>query len=205
MNILYTRVSTVDQKTDRQKVNEKDYELVVEDKCSGAIPFFSREGGKEIKKLIDNGILTSLSVWQIDRLGRDLRDIINVIFYFKEKQIPIIFINQGLRTLDDEGKENPIAKMIISILGVVGEMEKAQIRERQMEGIRIAKLKKDVYLGRKPGSSESVLQFLSKEKNKKAFELLKKGYRVGEVAKLSDLHINTVTKINKIANADLNR
>jgi hypothetical protein len=39
-----------------------------------------------------------------------------------EKKIAIIFISQGLTTLDHNGKENPISKMMISILGIVGEM-----------------------------------------------------------------------------------
>jgi DNA invertase Pin-like site-specific DNA recombinase len=194
--VLYCRVSTLDQKTDRQRVNEKEFSLVVEDKCTSAIPFFERTGGIEIKKLIDQGILTSLSVWQIDRLGRDLRDIINTIHYFNERNIPISFISQGLITLVN-GKENPISKMIISILGVVGEMERCQIRERQLEGIRIAKLK-GIYMGRKRGSKESLLSFLSKEKNKRATEYLRKGYKVGEVSKLADLHINTVSKIKRL-------
>jgi len=197
MNVLYCRVSTLDQKTDRQRVNESDYKLVVEDKCSGAIPFFERPGGIEIKKLVDNQILTSLSVWQIDRLGRNLRDIINTIHYFAERNITIYFVSQGLRTLDEQGKENPISKLIISILGIVGEMERSQIKERQLEGIRIAKLK-GTYTGRKTGSKESLLTFLSKEKNKKAYDYLRKGYKVGEVAKITDLHINTVSKIKKL-------
>src|SRR6476620_9954525 len=103
MIALYCRVSTLDQKTDRQKVNEKEYGLVVEDKCSGAIPFFERHGGKEILKLIGKGVLTSLAVWSIDRLGRDLRDIINTIHYFNEHKISIHFISQGLTTLDENG------------------------------------------------------------------------------------------------------
>src|SRR4051794_19228061 len=122
MKVLYCRVSTLDQKTDRQKVNEKDYSLVIEDRCSGATPFFERPGGQEIKKLIEAGALTSLAVWTIDRLGRDLRDIINSIHYFNERRICIQFISQGLVTLDANGKENPISKMMISILGIVGEM-----------------------------------------------------------------------------------
>jgi DNA invertase Pin-like site-specific DNA recombinase len=197
MNVLYCRVSSIEQKTDRQRINEKDYSLVVEDKCSGGIPFFERTGGKEIKKLIDEGILKSLSVLQIDRLGRDLRDIINTIYFFNEKKITIHFISQGLRTLDENGKENPISKMMISILGVVGEMEKSQIRERQMEGVRIAKMK-GVYKGRKAGSKEDVLSFLSKEKNKKTLELLKKGYKGIEISKILGVHINTITKIKKM-------
>lgn len=197
MKVLYCRVSTIDQKTDRQKVNEKDFQYLVEDKCSGAVPFFERQGGLEIKKLLDEGILTSLSVWQIDRLGRDLRDIINTIHYFNQKNITINFISQGLTTLDQNGKENPITKMIISILGIVGEMERVQIKERQLEGVRIAKLK-GVYLGRKEGSNETILSFLSKEKNKKALDYLKKGYKSVEVAKLTNLHFNTVSKIKKL-------
>lgn len=197
MKVLYARVSSIDQKTDRQRITENEFDLVVEDKCSGAIPFFEREGGKEIKKLVDEGILKNLSVWQIDRLGRDLRDIINTIHYFNERKISINFVSQGLTTLDPQGKENPISKMMISILGVVGEMERNQIKERQREGIRIAKMK-GIYTGRKKGSNEDVLKFLSKEKNKKALDYLKKGYKINEVAKITGLHSNTVSKIKKI-------
>jgi len=198
MKVLYARCSTLDQNTDRQKVNEKEYELVIEDKCSGVIPFFERNGGVEIKKLIERKDLTSLYVWQIDRLGRDLRDVLNTIHYCNEKGICIHFVSQGLRTLQENGKENPITKMIISILGVVAEMERNQIKERQLQGIHVAKLK-GKYLGRKPGSNEDVLHFLSKPKNKKAIDYLKKGFKNNEVSKLVGLHINTITKIKKLA------
>ena len=45
MKVLYCRVSTIEQKTDRQRVDEKSYKLVIEDKCSGSIPFFERVSG----------------------------------------------------------------------------------------------------------------------------------------------------------------
>jgi DNA invertase Pin-like site-specific DNA recombinase len=198
MKILYTRISTIEQKTDRQRINENEYALVVEDKCSGTIPFFEREGGKEILRYLNEGILTSLSVWEIDRLGRNLRDILNTIHYFTERRITINFINQGLKTLDENGKENSISKLIISILGVVGEMERNQIKERQKDGIRIAKLK-GLYKGRKPGNTEDVHTFLNKTKNKKVIELLKKGLSGRDAAKAAEVHYNTVTKIKKLA------
>ena len=53
MNILYTRVSSIEQKSERQLLNSKDFDLVIEDKCSGATPFFERDGGKRIKKLMN--------------------------------------------------------------------------------------------------------------------------------------------------------
>lgn len=198
MKVLYLRVSSSDQKTDRQRVTEKEYDIIVEDKCSGSIPFFDRQGGKEILKYVTEGILTSLSVWEIDRLGRNLRDILNTIHFFTERKITINFINQGLKTIDETGKENAISKLIISILGIVGEMERTQIKERQLEGVRIAKLK-GVYKGRKPGSNENVLEFLEKPQNKKVLDYLKKGYKCKEAAQLSGVHINTVTKIKKLA------
>jgi DNA invertase Pin-like site-specific DNA recombinase len=55
-------------------------------------------------------MITSLSVWTIDRLGRDLLDILNSIQYLSERGIRIHFIQQDLISLDDEGKENPISK-----------------------------------------------------------------------------------------------
>ena len=197
IKVLYCRVSTIEQKTDRQRVDAKSYDLVIEDKCSGSIPFFEREGGKEIKKLIDKGSNISLAVLSIDRLGRDLRDIINTIHFFTENKTAIHFISQGLLTLDDAGKENAISKMMISILGIVGEMEKVQIKERQFEGIKIAKLK-GTYKGRVIGSKEDTLQFLGKDKNQKALQYLKQGFKGIEVAKLTGVHINTITKIKKL-------
>lgn len=197
MKVLYCRVSTADQKTDRQRVTETDFDLVIEDKCSGAIPFFEREGGREIKKLTDAGVLKSLAIYSIDRAGRDLRDILNTIHFFSQKGIGINFISQGLTTLTPDGKESPISRLMISILGTVGEMERNQIRERQLDGIRIAKLK-GVYKGRKAGSREDALAFLSKEKNKKALELLKKGYKGTEVSKIVGININTITKVKRL-------
>lgn len=197
ISILYVRCSTIEQRTDRQRVNEKDFDKVIEDKCSGSIPMFDRTGGVELKNLIEKNVVKSISVWQIDRCGRNLRDIINFIHFTNQHKIPIHFIQQGLSTLDENGDENPIAKMMISILGVVAEMEKKLILERQLEGISIAKMK-NTYTGRKKGTKEDPLKFLSKTKNKKALELLKKGYRGIEVSRITGLNINTITKVKKL-------
>lgn len=197
ISILYVRVSTLEQRTDRQRVNEKDYDKVIEDKCSGSIPLFERPGGLELLNLIEKGLTVSIAFWSIDRCGRDLRDIINFLHFTTEKKIPVYFVSQGLSTLDENGLENPITKMIISILGVVGEMERKLILERQKEGIELAKLQKR-FLGRKKNTKDDPIKFLSKPKNKKAMELLKKDYKNIEVARITGLNINTITKIKKV-------
>lgn len=197
MNILYTRVSTIEQKNDRQLSNSKDFDFIIEDRCSGATPFFEREGGKKIQKLVTKNEVTKITVHQIDRLGRNVVDILNTIAYFNQKGICIDFNQQGIKTLNDDGSENPISKMIISILGVVAEMERNLIRERQAEGVAIAKAK-GVYKGRIKGTKESNLDFLNKPRNKKAMEYLENGLKAVEVQKLVGLHPNTITKIKKI-------
>jgi DNA invertase Pin-like site-specific DNA recombinase len=197
VKILYTRISSLDQSSDRQKVNSNDYDMIIEDACSGSIPFSERNGGKKVMTFIDKEIKFELHVHQIDRLGRNLRDIINTIHLFNSLKIPIFFIQQGLKTLGQDGKENPISKMMISILATVGEMERNQIRERQLEGISIAKAR-GVYKGRNKGTKENPIKFLTKAKNKKATELLDKGYKNVEVAKITGLHLNTITKIKKL-------
>lgn len=196
MNILYTRISTIEQKNDRQVQNAKDFDFIIEDKCSGATPFFERDGGRRIEKMISKNQVTKISVHQIDRLGRNLLDILKTIAYFNKKGICIHFIQQGIKTLNDDGTENPISKMIISVLGVVSEMEKNLINERQREGVAIAKAN-GLYKGRAKNTTESNLDFLNKPKVKKAIEYLNSGMKAVEVNKLTGLHPNTITKIKK--------
>jgi DNA invertase Pin-like site-specific DNA recombinase len=198
MKVFYIRVSSIDQNTDRQRIGEKDSYHFVEDKCSGSIAFFDRPGGIDILNLIKKKAISSLAVLSIDRLGRDLKDILNTIDFFTKKQIPIHFVSQGLTTLDSEGNENNIAMLLISILGSVAQMERSQIRERQMEGIKIAKAKGNIFLGRKAGSIEDNLAFLSKPRNKLALDYLRKGYKLNEISKIVGVHVNTLTKIKKV-------
>lgn len=197
MKVLYVRISSLDQKTDRQRVKENDFNLVIEDKISGSVPFFERQGGKMISDLVEKGEIDELSVFQIDRLGRDVRDIVNTIHFFTERKICISFISQGLRTLNPDKTENSISKMVINILGIVSEIERTQILERQRQGIDLAK-SKGVYKGRKIGTQEDTLKFLCKPKNKKVIELLRKGYKSGDISTLVGVHINTITKIKKV-------
>ena len=200
VNILYTRISATHQNLGRQQVDASNYQIVIEDKISGSVPFFDRPGGARIKNMVERGVDIELCVWQIDRLGRSIRDLINTIHYFTSKNICITFVQQGLQTINSDGNENPITKMIISILGIVGEMEKNAILERTQEGRELAKLQ-GKFLGRKKGTTESTIKFL--EKHKKPIDLLKKGYRGVEVAKICHISLNTITKIKRLNNQNL--
>jgi len=197
LNILYTRTSSIDQRTDRQRVNEADFDWVIEDKISGSVEFFKRPGGSELKKLLDDGHVKSIGIWSISRAGRSLLDILQTLKYTSEKGIQVNFISQGLKTLNEDGKENPIAKMVISILGVIAEMQREQIREAQAQGIALAKAR-GVYVGRSQNTKESVGKFLGKPRNKKAIELLNKGYKGNEIASILKMSESTICKIKRL-------
>ncbi|MHA8103796.1 recombinase family protein [Aquirufa nivalisilvae] len=198
LNILYVRVSSFDQNPERQRVQESKYDRVIEDRVSGAVALFEREGGKELLKLIQLDLVGSVSFWQIDRCGRDLKGIVDFLHFMVERKIPVHFIEQGLSTLNQDGTENPISKMCIAMMSVISEMNRSSIRNSQREGIELAKLKGNVFLGRKPNTKEDPLKFLSKSKNKHAMELLKRNYKSIEISKITGLHINTITKVKKL-------
>ena len=79
----------------------------------------------------------------------------------------------------------------------MGRWKETKIRERQLEGIKLAKMK-GVYNGRKNGSTEDVLSFLQKPKNQKVLDLLKKGYKGTEISKIVGVHVNTITKVKRL-------
>lgn len=191
MKVKYIRVSTTEQNTDRQLSVEFEKNYI--DKCSGSIPFSERP---EAKKLLANDEVTELHVHSIDRLGRNTLDIMQTIQYLTSKGINVVSEKEALQTIID-GKENPIAKMMIGILGTLAEFELSRIKERQAEGIAKAK-DKGVFIGRKKGSKEDVDTFLNKPSTKAIIRHLKAGEGVRRTAKLSECSIALVQKVKKI-------
>lgn len=187
MKAKYIRVSTLEQNTDRQNNFEG---LAYIDKCSGSTPFNERT---EAKKLLSNNSITEVHVHSIDRLGRNTLDIMQTIQNFTSKGINVVSEKEGLQTIVN-GKENPIAKMMIGILGTLAEFELNRSKERQSEGIAEAK-KKGVYVGRSVGSKESTEQFLNKKLTQTIIRHLKAKESVRRCALLSGASIGTVQKV----------
>ena len=190
MKVKYNRVSTIEQNLDRQD-NFKG--LTYADKCSGSIAFIDRT---EASKLLANEEVTEVLVDSIDRLGRNTIDIMQTIQGFTDRGINVISQKEGLQTIVD-GKENPVAKMMIGILGTLAEFELTRIKERQAEGIAKAKTKGS-YLGRSRGSSESVEVFTNKASTKAILRYLKMNESISRTAKLSQTSEGSVKKVKKM-------
>lgn len=191
----YIRVSTGNQNTERQLVKSYPNEKLYLDIISGAVPFKERLGGQQVIRDVKNGELDYLSVNSIDRLGRNLFDILSTIEELNDKGITLKVDNLGLESLI-EGKVNSAFKLIISVMANIAEMERDTLLERQREGIALAKAK-GVYKGREKGSVESHEVFLHKYKD--VIKSLKKGNSVRDTSKICKVSPATVQKVkNKI-------
>ena len=144
--IAYIRVSSVDQNTDRQIEGIKSVspDKVFTDKCSGkdtmhpqleAMLSYIREGD-------------TLVVHSLDRLGRSLDDLRKVVTELNSRGIVVQFLKENLTFAGDDS-DSSLSRLMFNMLGAFAEFERSLIRERQREGIAVAK-KAGVYRGRKP-------------------------------------------------------
>ena len=194
--LRYNRISSATQNLDRQQQNNQNYTYVFEDKCSGTIPLFERKYGKFLKEYVEEKKINEISVHSIDRLARNLRDLLDVIEFLHSHGVSLNIENLGMRTLVD-GKMNYTIKMVVSIHGSFAELENSIRKERQMEGIEVAK-SLGKYENRKQRGKESTLSFL--QKHRQAVDLLEQGYKGSHVSKICNLNKNTVSKIKKYLN-----
>lgn len=194
MKARYIRVSTGNQNTARQLQKSHPNEKLYIDIISGAIPFSQRPQGKKMLEDIEAGLIDYISVHAIDRLGRNLFDILATLEFLNEKKITLEVDNLGLKSLINN-KPNSAFKLIISVMANIAEMERNSLLERQQEGIKLA-IARGVYKGRTKGSKETDEQVL--DKYKEVVKYLKKGQSLRDTAKLCNVSLGTVQKVKKL-------
>jgi DNA invertase Pin-like site-specific DNA recombinase len=202
--VKYIRVSTKEPIIAGQTIkNTPDGNTVLEvvDKCSGSIPFNKRENAPKVLKTANEGKIDTLLVHSIDRLGRNTIDILQTIQEFTKLGVNVKSEKEGLETLI-EGKENPIAKLMINIMATLSEFERERILERQAEGIQKAK-ERGVYKTNGGNRVPLTLQeFFNKEKNVRCLKELKRGESLRRAAALAGVSLGTAQKISKLARAN---
>jgi DNA invertase Pin-like site-specific DNA recombinase len=137
----YIRVSSLDQNTERQ-LEGVQLDKVFTDKASGkdtARPQLQAA----LEYLREGDILLAHSM---DRLARSVDDLRKIVLDLTKKGVHVQFIKENLTFT---GEDSPMSNLLLSLLGAVAEFERSMIRERQREGIALAK-KAGVYKGRKP-------------------------------------------------------
>ena len=152
--IGYIRVSTFEQNPERQLEGIKLDRSYV-DKASG------RDANRpQLEALLDyvrDG--DTVKVHSMDRLARNLDDLRRIVQLITKKGARIEFSKENLSFT---GEDSPMATLLLSVMGAFAEFERSLIRERQKEGIAIAK-SKGLYRGRKPKlSSEQIIELKNK-------------------------------------------
>lgn len=200
MYFYYSRISTIGQNSSRQIANFKAHghvnaTNVFIDKIQGNVPFLERPEAVKLFEMVtkDNLKGKTIVIDSIDRLGRNLIDILKTIEVFTNRGINVKSLKEGFETFID-GKENAMAKMVISVMGSIAEMERNRIKERQSEGITIAKAE-GKFKGRKVGSVQSAQRLL--ERHPIIVQKLKKGMSIRDVAEITEASTTTVNKVRK--------
>lgn len=140
----YIRVSTFEQNTDRQSEQLKDHKLNE--------TFIDYASGKDTNRPQLQAALKhlrkgdTLIVHSMDRLARNLDDLRRTVKELTSRAVTVHFIKESLIF---NGEDSPISNLLLSIMGAFAEFERSLIKERQLEGIILAK-QKGLYKGRKP-------------------------------------------------------
>ena len=176
----YIRVSSFDQNPARQLEGIKLDRRYI-DKISGGT--IDRPQLQEMLDYVREG--DSVIVHSMDRLARNMLDLRKLVTDLNDKGIKVKFVKEGL---DFTGDDSPTSNLILSIIGSIAEFEKSLIRERQREGIALAK-KKGKYKGRKPALTEEQILQLQ--------EQIGQGLKKVEVAKHFGISYPTLCKYLK--------
>lgn len=141
-HIGYVRVSSIAQSTERQLAGI-ELDKTFEDKVSGKDT--NRPALQACLDYLRDGDV--LHVHSMDRLARNLDDLRRIVKDLTGRGVVVQFHKEGQTFTGDD---SPMANLLLSLLGAVAEFERSLIKERQREGIALAKAAGDVYKGRKP-------------------------------------------------------
>ena len=143
MRVAYRRVSSIDQNLDRQLVDQDDIERVFEEKVSGGSR--NRPALEEMIGFVRDG--DEVVVHSLDRLGRDIRDLLNIVNELNAKGVAVEFLSERLRFSSSD--DDPLAKLQLHMLAAFAEWERSVNKIRQAEGIaRTKELHPERYRGR---------------------------------------------------------
>lgn len=152
--IGYVRVSTLDQ-NDQRQLEGQVLDQVFTDHASGKNT--QRPKLEELIRFARAG--DTVVVHSMDRLARNLDDLRSVVQILTGKGARVEFMKEGLVFT---GEDSPMANLMLSVMGAFAEFERSLIKERQREGIALAKTR-GVYKGRKPSlSPEQVRELVAR-------------------------------------------
>ena len=198
--IIYARVSTAGQDYDRQLAELRQYAdrmgydvvKTFSEKISGAKKVEERQAMTELLNYIEVNKVDKVLIYECSRLSRRAVDFLSIIEILNEKKINLYIHQNGLETLLPNGEINPIATLVLGILAQFNSMERSLIRSRMESGYNNYRNNGGV-VGRKTGYRKTSEQM--KEEYAEEIRLLKKGYSLRNISKITHTSVNTLRKL----------
>lgn len=201
--VIYARVSTISQDYERQLselreyAQRMDYEVVCEfsEKVSGAKKVEERNALTELLSFVESNKIDKVLIYECSRLSRRAIDFLTVIDFLTSRHVSLYIHQNGLETLQKDGSVNPIAQLVLGIIGQFNSMERSLIRSRMESGYKHYR-NNGGKVGRKAGYRKDNEQM--KAQYSKEVQLLRKGLSLRNISAITGTSTNTLQKIKKI-------
>ena len=208
--IIYARVSSTGdrQSTERQVIDLTDYAnrnsmticKTFEEKISGAKRNTERAVLSECIEYAINNRIDVILFSELSRCGRAVWEVLDTIRTLKDNGINAYFQKEGLSLFSEDGRENIYLAIMIAVLSSASQIERENLIFRLKSGRKVYVDKNLAAtgksgLGRKVGYRKPVET--KKEEYKEALKLLRAGYPIRKVAKLTDVSESTVKRLKK--------
>ena len=201
--IHFIRRSTLSQEIDHQEnlltetsiQNGWEVVEVIRETISGSKKNEDRKGIIRLQEVILQGGIDLVVVWEISRISRSPRDFHNLLSFLHERGVGLYIKNLNLFTLTDDGKENHITSLILTLMSEISKMETLTLRERVKVSMNNLK-NQGIILGRPVGTKEDDSKLLKKYPD--VVKYIELGLSIREVSKLTKLSKNTTNKVSKI-------
>lgn len=200
--VIYARVSSVSDRQDTSRqisdlqkyAKAQDVRIVniYEEHISGAKKIEEREVLTECLRYCVSEHPNYLLISELSRLGRSTLQVLRSLEILHEAKVSVFIQNIGLYSLQPNGEINPVTSILITVLSEVAAIERTNIRYR-LESGRQKYIADGGKLGRKQGSCKSMEQ--RKEEYKEVIGLLRRGYSVRNVAKLTGHSLQTIQTV----------
>lgn len=200
--VIYARVSSAGdrQDTTRQITDLKRYASVqgievvnvFQEHISGAKKNEERQVLTDCLNYCTANSVNYLLLSELSRLGRSTLQVLQSLEILHEAKVSVYIQNLGLYTLQPDGKVNPIASIMVTVLAEMANIERSNIQYRLNSG-RANYIAKGGKLGRRKGSVKTDSRKM--EEYKDTIALLKKGYSIRNIAKLQNIGISTVQRV----------
>ena len=205
--VILARVSTDKQEYQRQVNELTDYcnrvgwsvEATFCNKVSGAKSIEERTEIQELIQYVKTHEISRVVCLEISRLGRNTLEALKVIQCLNENGVSLYVKNYNLSTLNPDGKVNPVASLICTILLEIASMERLTIKERMTSGRNqyIAKCRQQgIKMGRPASYRKSEEAY--KQQYAKEISLLRKGISLRNITAITGTSVNTLRRLKAI-------